>query len=102
MGNSQTRDDGKDDIKNDDGKDDIKHDVSNEFKPKINIAIDFGTDGTAIAYSIPGNQDSVRVYGRWKVSTDNGGTIATTKARTAILLDKFGDAQAFGINALRG
>ena len=87
---------------NSEGKyDDIKSDISNKFIPKINIAIDFGTDGTGISYSFPNGND-VYIYGKWKVLNDKKRTIRTCKARTAILLDKYGDFEAFGVNALRG
>ena len=119
--NSQTRDrddDGKDDTKNvddtrnvddsknvDDEKKLIDLEDSNEikyddFNPKKNIGIDFGTHGTAIAYSFPGGNDTY-IYTGWNVRSDKGNN-KVNKTRTAILLDKDGKFIAFGINALRG
>ena len=82
-----------------DGKDDEKVCVVNTFKPKINVGIDFGTDGTAIAYSFPGGKD-VYLYGKWRVFGKRGAKKAN-KTRTAILLDKDGKFKAFGAKAVR-
>ena len=71
-----------------------------KFKPKINVGIDFGTDGTAIGYSFPGGKD-VFIYGKWSVFGKNR-TTKTNKTRTAILLNKDGDFEAFGTDAIRG
>ena len=76
-------------------KAEVKH-----FDPKINIAIDFGTDGTGVAYSFPGGND-VFVYGKFKVQNDNNSNTETSKPRTAILLDKDYNFKAYGSNALR-
>ena len=60
-----------------------------EFNPKINIGIDFGTDGTGMAYSFPGG-NTVYVYGKWRVNNNDNGNKTTSKPRTAILLHKTG------------
>ena len=81
-------------------KSDAKKDpIIKKFNPKINIGIDFGTDGTAIAYSFPGGKD-VFIYGKWNVFGNNG-SIKTNKTRTAILLDKNGNFQSFGVDAMK-
>ena len=82
-------------------KDDEKVLRGNHFNPRINIGIDFGTDGTAIGYSFPKGNDTF-IYGKWNVFTKNKGTIKTDKTRTAILLDKNGEFEAFGIDAIMG
>eukprot|EP00490_Sorites_sp_Unknown_P026457 CAMPEP_0114672294 /NCGR_PEP_ID=MMETSP0191-20121206/42633_1 /TAXON_ID=126664 /ORGANISM="Sorites sp." /LENGTH=321 /DNA_ID=CAMNT_0001934231 /DNA_START=50 /DNA_END=1012 /DNA_ORIENTATION=- len=85
--------------KEDDIKDDIKDDEKFEFNPKINIAIDFGTDGTGVAYSFPGG-DTVYIYGKFEMKNKDGGRQSISKLRTAILLDSHGKFKAFGQNAL--
>ena len=80
---------------------DEKESKYDTFVPKINIGIDFGTDGTAIAYSFPGGGNDVYIYEQWRVSSDKG-TQRVNKARTAVLLDRDGNFEAFGVNALRG
>ena len=70
------------------------------FKPKINVAIDFGTDGTSIAYSIP-NRNHVYIYGEWRVFDENKDNTETNKLRTTILLDRNGSLMAYGLNAFK-
>ena len=84
----------KEDIKNDGG--------SIEFNPKINVGIDFGTDGTGIAYSLVGDkQQRVYIYDKWKIRDSKGKNIGTTsKVRTAILLNKKSKVMNFGVDAL--
>ena len=70
----------------------------NGFNPKINIGIDFGTNGTAIGYSIPGG-NVVYIFSKWGKCNNTGNT-ETKKTRTAILLDKNGHCVAFGLSAI--
>ena len=90
--------------KDDEKKDEIKKKKRgwfNKFKPKINVGIDFGTDGTGIAYSLVGDtQERVFIYDKWKLHDGRGNSANKSKVRTAILLDKNGDCMAFGSNAL--
>ena len=81
------------------GDSDIKRDVISNWKPKINIAIDFGTDGTGVAYSIPG-KDHVYKFGKLRVFDKTQGNTQCNKVRTAILLDRKGKLKAFGTNAI--
>eukprot|EP01084_Bolivina_argentea_P070322 127841_1 len=59
---------------------------------KIHIAIDFGTDGCAIAYYYNKN---VIVYNKWMTKSRQ----STTKVKTQILLDDKDEVVAFGDNA---
>ena len=70
------------------------------FNPKINVAIDFGTDGTSIAYSFP-NNNNVYIHGGWRVFNENKDNTETNKLRTTIMLTKDGKFAAFGSNALQ-
>merc|ERR1719474_1493989 len=59
---------------------------------KVNIAIDFGTDGLGLAYAIGG-----RVYLHSKWNSRKFG--ATTKPKTILLLDSKGQVNSFGMDA---
>ena len=76
-------------------------DIKREFDPKVNVGIDFGTDGTGIAYTFVGNvnQDPI-IYDKWKVYTKTG-TRYEKKVRTTILLHKDGTFNSYGNNALK-
>ena len=79
-----------------------KDDIKREFNPQVNVGIDFGTDGTGIAYTFVKygiNQDPI-IYDKWKVYTKNGSYNAN-KIRTTILLNKDFKFMAYGSNALR-
>ena len=66
----------------------------NNFKPKINVGIDFGTDGTG------DTQERVFIYDKWKVHSGQGNNANKSKIRTAILLDSNNKCIAIGSNAL--
>ena len=90
-----------------DSSDDDTKDVSkkkiwwNKFKPKINIGIDFGTDGTGIAYSLVGDtQERVFIYDKWRIHDGKGNCANKSKVRTAILFDEDEDFMSFGTKAL--
>eukprot|EP01084_Bolivina_argentea_P289293 496731_1 len=59
---------------------------------KIHIAVDFGTDGCAIAYYY---DNKVTIYDRWMTNTRK----RTTKVKTQILLNDKNQLVAFGDNA---
>eukprot|EP01084_Bolivina_argentea_P185288 319533_1 len=60
---------------------------------KLHVGIDFGTDGSGLAYALP-NGD-VFIHNKWK-SKKYG---AITKPKTQILLNEEGKCVAFGIDA---
>eukprot|EP00485_Elphidium_margaritaceum_P002287 CAMPEP_0202686228 /NCGR_PEP_ID=MMETSP1385-20130828/2038_1 /ASSEMBLY_ACC=CAM_ASM_000861 /TAXON_ID=933848 /ORGANISM="Elphidium margaritaceum" /LENGTH=702 /DNA_ID=CAMNT_0049340761 /DNA_START=32 /DNA_END=2140 /DNA_ORIENTATION=- len=60
---------------------------------KLHVGIDFGTDGSGLAYALP-NGD-VFIHNKWK-SKKYG---AITKPKTQILLNEEGNCVAFGIDA---
>jgi len=60
---------------------------------KLHVGIDFGTDGSGLAYALP-NGD-VYIHNKWK-SKKYG---AITKPKTQILLNEEGSCVAFGIDA---
>eukprot|EP01084_Bolivina_argentea_P126774 224390_1 len=63
---------------------------------KIHIAVDFGTDGTSLAYALPNNKEkNVFVHQDWVSSKYNVGV----KPNTIILLDENGDTLGFGKDA---
>ena len=70
------------------------------FQPKINVAIDFGTDGTSIAYSFP-NTNHVYIYGTWRVFNENKDNEETNKLRTTILLNGRGQLMGYGLDAIK-
>eukprot|EP01084_Bolivina_argentea_P070771 128691_1 len=59
---------------------------------KIHIAIDFGTDGCAIAYYY---NNKVIIYNKWMTKSRQ----PTTKVKTQILLNDKDEVVAFGDNA---
>ena len=71
---------------------------------KVYAAIDFGTDGTGLAYCLP-NTTKVFIHDKWKTwnknNNNNEFNISSIKPKTAILLDKNGKFKSFGDNALR-
>ena len=81
--------------------DDSDYDNKNiTFNPKVNVGIDFGTDGTAMSYSFVGSND-VYIYDKWKrYDITRGGNSKSNKQRTAILLCKDGKFKAYGENAV--
>eukprot|EP01084_Bolivina_argentea_P193609 332149_1 len=64
----------------------------NEKKYKLHIAIDFGTDGLGLAYAIG---DKVYIHNKWNSER----YVDVVKPKTIILLDKCGNADAFGSDA---
>ena len=84
----------------DDSKDDSKDDLKDGFHPKINIAIDFGTDGTGVAYSFPGSDD-VYIFTKFTARDDTRKQSHVSKARTAILFDENEKFLQYGQNALK-
>eukprot|EP01084_Bolivina_argentea_P124782 221108_1 len=59
---------------------------------KIHIAIDFGTEGSALAYCY---KDEIIVYNKWKTKKSQ----RIIKAKSQILLNENNDVVAFGDNA---
>eukprot|EP01083_Nonionella_stella_P158594 516383_1 len=59
---------------------------------KIHIAIDFGTDGCALAFAYEGN---ITVYNKWMTKRRK----RATKAKTQLLLNEKNEVVAFGDNA---
>eukprot|EP01084_Bolivina_argentea_P304274 525438_1 len=68
---------------------------NNEFR--FYIAIDFGTDGTCIAYACDNEEHEVFIHDKWHSSRYG----STVKPRCAILLDDKGKTKAFGIDAIK-
>eukprot|EP01083_Nonionella_stella_P078673 215404_1 len=64
----------------------------NEKKYQLHIAIDFGTDGLGLAYAIG---DKVYIHNKWNSER----YVDVVKPKTIILLDKCGNADAFGSDA---
>eukprot|EP01083_Nonionella_stella_P286560 975334_1 len=64
----------------------------NEPQYKLHIAIDFGTDGLGLAYAIG---DEVYVHSKWNSERHTD----VVKPKTIILLDRNGEADAFGSDA---
>eukprot|EP01084_Bolivina_argentea_P066523 121266_1 len=62
---------------------------------KIHIAIDFGTDGTSLAYTLPNKEKNVFIHQNWVSSKYNAGI----KPNTIILLDENGQTISFGKDA---
>eukprot|EP01084_Bolivina_argentea_P186546 321527_1 len=79
-----------------------------EHKFKIYVAIDFGTDGTGLAYCLPNaTTQKIHIHNKWKRWNSSKqyesewDEISKIKPKTAILLDKDGKFRAFGDNAIK-
>eukprot|EP01084_Bolivina_argentea_P251586 422001_1 len=66
------------------------HDSNHQFK--IHVAIDFGTDGCAVAFAYQGE---ITVYNKWMTKKRR----RVVKAKTQILLNGKDEVVAFGDNA---
>ena len=60
------------------------------------VAIDFGTSGTGIAFSIASDPDNLKVFSQWTTK----GTGVDIKSPTVLLLDPDQNFEAFGVEAL--
>ena len=72
------------------------HDSSvelSDFTPTIRIALDFGTDGLAIAYLV---EDKIIIQNSWKSKKYRDGVTQ----KTAVLIDSDGNINQFGQDAI--
>jgi len=68
---------------------------NNEVRPRVSVAIDFGTSNCAVAYSTESNKNEIIVINEWR-----DGTITHGKIPTSILFDGKQDFVAFGNKAI--
>eukprot|EP01084_Bolivina_argentea_P111082 198304_1 len=60
---------------------------------KLHIAVDFGTDGSALAFAY---KDKVTIYNKWRVQRLNAASRATTKTKTHLILNEDNTICSFG------